>query len=239
MPGELKTCTIKREGNGPHYRWKAYLTYVFEEKTSVFIEDERDPVGIDLGLDNVVVASEYTEFPNSRHLLKAESKVARIQRKMSSFEKDSEGWIKCKQSLYHAFIRLKNVRRAERYEIVNWIVRNFNNIGMEDLEIQKLLDKSLGKGMRKSYRDASWRMLLDALCTKAAEAGCIVVKVNPAYSSQLCSQCGRLVPKDLSVRRHVCICGLDTGRDRNGALNVLRWSLPAMHLKECEMERFL
>ncbi|HWQ20460.1 MAG TPA: zinc ribbon domain-containing protein, partial [Methanotrichaceae archaeon] len=41
-------------------------------------------------------------------------------------------------------------------------------------------------------------------------------------TSQRCSNCSAKVPKDLSVRVHVCPhCGLVMCRDRNAALNIL------------------
>ena len=57
------------------------------------------------------------------------------------------------------------------------------------------------------------------LCYKAVEAGSQVTFVNPAYTSQLCSACGAMVDKALSVRVHHCpSCLLDLDRDLNAAL---------------------
>ena len=49
------------------------------------------------------------------------------------------------------------------------------------------------------------------------------VKVAPQQTSQVCSGCGVLVPKDLSVRWHSCpTCGTELDRDENAARNILR-----------------
>ena len=46
--------------------------------------------------------------------------------------------------------------------------------------------------------------------------------VNPAYTSQDCSGCGKRIWKSLSVRTHVCThCGLILDRDENAAKNML------------------
>jgi putative transposase len=46
--------------------------------------------------------------------------------------------------------------------------------------------------------------------------------VPAKYTSQLCSQCGERVPKDLSARVHSCpFCGLVLDRDHNAARNIL------------------
>lgn len=46
--------------------------------------------------------------------------------------------------------------------------------------------------------------------------------MNPAYTSQVCSACGVVIKKDLSVRVHVCPdCGYTADRDVNAARNIL------------------
>ena len=43
----------------------------------------------------------------------------------------------------------------------------------------------------------------------------------PKNTSQMCSRCGMLVKKDLSVRVHNCWnCGLTIDRDLNAAINI-------------------
>jgi putative transposase len=60
------------------------------------------------------------------------------------------------------------------------------------------------------------------LAFKTACAGKRVEAVNPAYTSQDCSDCGERILKSLSVRRHVCThCGLVMDRDENAARNIL------------------
>ncbi len=49
--------------------------------------------------------------------------------------------------------------------------------------------------------------------------------VNPAYTSQVCSNCGAVVKKSLSTRTHVCACGCRLGRDENAAINILNRAL--------------
>jgi len=72
-------------------------------------------------------------------------------------------------------------------------------------------------------RDAAWFGFFDILRFKAEEAGREVVEVPAKDTSQLCSQCGAEVSKDLSVRVHSCShCGLNIDRDFNAALNILR-----------------
>src|SRR5262249_55260739 len=75
--------------------------------------------------------------------------------------------------------------------------------------------------LAKSISDAGWAAFRTILAYKAAYAGKQVVLVNPAYTTQECSSCGRHVRKSLSVRTHICpSCGLVLNRDENAARNI-------------------
>ena len=77
--------------------------------------------------------------------------------------------------------------------------------------------------LAKSISDAGWSALLSILSYKAAWAGRRVVAVPPAYTSQMCSGCGVIVHKGLSVRWHTCPdCGASLHRDHNAAKNIER-----------------
>jgi putative transposase len=77
--------------------------------------------------------------------------------------------------------------------------------------------------LAKSIVDAAWSQFAAHLTYKAAWAGKTLVPVNPAYTSQDCSQCGHRECKPLSQCVHQCVyCGLTLDRDHNAALNILR-----------------
>src|SRR5512134_3664940 len=61
-----------------------------------------------------------------------------------------------------------------------------------------------------------------------------LVAVDPGHTSQCCSACGANVPKDLSVRVHICSeCGLTLDRDVNAARNILNLALQKGHGLPC------
>jgi putative transposase len=76
-------------------------------------------------------------------------------------------------------------------------------------------------GLNKSMQDAGWRHFLSILAYTAARAGKRVEAVSPADTTQNCSGCGEKLPKDLSVRTHVCTnCSLVLDRDLNAAKTI-------------------
>ncbi|MDO8727621.1 MAG: transposase, partial [Candidatus Methanoperedens sp.] len=92
---------------------------------------------------------------------------------------------------------------------------NYDLIKFEDLQIKNMVQNH---HLAKSISDAGWYQLMNLTEYKAAYAGKFVEFVNPAGTSQKCI-CGFSVPKDLSVRVHICpSCGLVMGRDRVSAI---------------------
>jgi len=101
------------------------------------------------------------------------------------------------------------------------IVARHGAIAIEGLRIKNMVRNP---HLAKSISDAGWNQFLTILTTKAEEAGLVVVVVNPAGTSQVCSGCGRVVTKTLSDRWHTCPyedCGLSLQRDHNSAREIL------------------
>jgi len=69
----------------------------------------------------------------------------------------------------------------------------------------------------------SWSKFIKILRYKAASAGSYAIAVNPQYTTQGCSGCGRLEKKAIWERQHNCPeCGLSIHRDLNASKNILR-----------------
>jgi putative transposase len=86
--------------------------------------------------------------------------------------------------------------------------------------------------LAKSIQDAAWRQFTDLLSHKAAWAGRRYIAVNPAYTSQDCSQCGHR-KRDLTLadRTSTCpFCGVTLDRDLNASLNILGVGLRTLGL---------
>jgi putative transposase len=108
------------------------------------------------------------------------------------------------------------------------LVNTYQVIAFEKLEPQQM---GRSRSLRKSIADAAWSQLIQYTCNKAEEAGRMVVLVNPRNTSKMCSCCGNLVEKDLSIRVHRCPhCGLVLDRDQNAAINILRLGLQNLRL---------
>ena len=229
IKGECKTATVFRRRFGDHFEWYVAITFENEcymkDVLSIDPIEERVDVGMDLGLEILAVLSDGSIIPNDCTYRKKEKDLSRQQRKLSLCEKDTPGYQRQLTKLSHKFKKLRNHRKDLVHKISRILAEKYGDIVMEDLSVKEMAEDS-PKGMRKSYRDAGWTIFTNMIRYKAAEAGNKVIFVNPAYTSQLCSSCGTMVPKDLSVREHVCPhCGLTISRDRNAAINILNRGL--------------
>ena len=227
--GECKIATVFRRHIGNHYEWYVAISYETQDLLNDAIHLDpllsKKDVGLDLGLENMVTISDGTVIPNDRTYKRKEKQLANAQKRVSICEEDSLDYNKQKTKLAHKFKKLREHRKDLFHKISRELSIRYKNIVMEDLSVKEMTEKS-PKNMKKSYRDAAWSIFTKMTCYKVAETGNRVIFVNPAYTSQQCSSCGTIVPKDLSVRVHECPhCGLRMSRDMNAAINILNRGL--------------
>ena len=208
--------TIKHEQSG---KWFAFV--VSDEKKSIVQQPITKVVGIDVGLDNFVYDSDGHVVKNPRHLKKNEVKLAKLQRKLSTKKKGSKNRNKCRIQVACRHEKIKNIRTDFLHKISYYYTTQYDVIGMEDMPM------TLKKDMfSKSRQDASWGRLRQFMAYKAASAGKLLIPVATKGTTQRCSQCQTIVPKELWQRTHECSnCGFTAARDYNSALEIKRLTL--------------
>ncbi|MEW5996734.1 MAG: transposase [Candidatus Micrarchaeota archaeon] len=117
-----------------------------------------------------------------------------------------------------AYEKLPNRRRDFLHKTSRKLVEKYSFIALENLDT-----KGMARGfLAKSILDCGWAEFSGMLRYKAEEAGCEVVLVEPAHTTQMCSNCGSVQKKSLAERWHSCACGASMHRDLNAAINILR-----------------
>jgi putative transposase len=213
MEGTIKTCTVKREADG----W--YVIFAVEENQSRFFPKTGDTVGIDVGIENFATLSTGDAVENPQHYRSAEKELKTAQRRVSRRpNKRSNRRHKAVRLLQKKHQKIERQRADFHHKTALNIVREFDAIAVEDLNVKGMVKNH---HLAKSISDAGWSQFTSILTNKAESAGRQVVKVNPSYTSQDCSQCGHRVRKTLARREHRCInCGFVAHRDHNAALNI-------------------
>ena len=213
VKGEIKTLTLKREAG----KWHVIASCDLGEapvKPSAL-----PPVGIDVGLESFLTASNGKSEPNPRYLKEALPELRRAGRAVSRKKKGGGNRREAVRRLQKIHTRVKNLRREHHYQVACRLVLAYGLIAAERLNVQGMLRS---RRFSRAISDAGWSGFLNILRHKAESAGVQYVEVDPRGTSQECSQCGQEVRKDLSVRWHDCPnCGLSLHRDHNAALNIL------------------
>lgn len=239
IQGTMKTCTIKREGD----HWYACLACEVESIKRTPYTDEI--VGIDVGVSKLATLSTGDAIENPRHYRKAEAKLAKAQQELSRKKKGSNRRKKAAKKVGKLHRKVRHQRNDYLHKQSRWLVDCYEAIVFEDIAPTNLSKRAKPKqdeatghylpngasaksGLNKSILDAGWHQFIMFCEYKAADAGTRVVRVDPRYTSQACSNCGAVVKKKLSERWHSCECGCELDRDHNAAMNIRALGLKAL-----------
>ena len=213
LAGTIKTVTIRRDAE----RW--YVSFSCLIAIDQPVPPDRPAVGIDVGLEHFATLSTGAHIPNPRHFRHGETLLARRQQALARKKHGSRNRHRAKMLVARAHRKVRDQRRDFHHKTALALVRAHGAIAVEKLNTAGMVRNPC---LAKSIGDAGWAQFIAILTHKAAEAGVVVVAVNPASTSQMCSGCGRAVPKDLSQRWHLCsACGLSIHRDHNSARAIL------------------
>ena len=222
--GEFKFGRIKHEcGN-----WYAYLSYEVEAQAS--LPHTIREVGIDRNVSegNWAVLSDGTRHGGPD----LEKKVARRRRYQRKLARQVKGSHRRKITK----VRLQRAFRAERFARLNWahhtsksIASEYDLAYLEALNIRGMAKSAKGtkqkpgkhvkakSGLNRQILASAWGTLELCLNYKME-----VRKVNPAYTSQTCRQCGHVDKKNRNGTDFKCTeCGHADDADVNAALNIL------------------
>lgn len=232
LEGKIKTVTIKREVD----QWSVTFSCEVEEpeKLPVSYED----VGIDLGVTHLATLSNGEMIEHPRYYRKAKKTLEKRQQALSRKKRGSHRRTRAKRLIGKAHRKIANQRRDFHHKQSHKLINRYQVIVFEDIQIRNLVkrpkpkkDKQTGQylpngaaakgGLNKSILDAGWGAFVSMCSVKAAGAGRTLIKVNPQFTSQICSECGTVRRKDLSQRWHSCDCGAELDRDVNAAINIL------------------
>ncbi len=235
LEGTIKTVTIKREGA----HWYACFACEGEKQARSPYIDEA--VGIDVGLLHFATLSTGDTIENPRYYRKAEKKVEKAQQALSRKKRGSKRHRSAVQRVSQHHRKVRNQRQDFLHQWSRRLVDTYETLVFEDIQPAHLSKRPKSKqdeegnylpngasakaGLNKSINDAGWSQFI-AMCEyKAACAGTVqVVRVDPKYTSQVCSGCGAVRKKRLDERWHSCECGCELDRDHNAALNIKeRW----------------
>lgn len=188
-------------------------------------------VGIDVGVKDTIVLStgEKLSPRDDRDMEKKQAKVIKYQRRLSKKKTDSNNFVKAKIKLNKAYAEVVDARRDWIYKITTQLVKEFDVICIEDLNVRGMTASTRGKGRRakaglnRRIREQSFAEIRRCLEYKAGDSGGEIVAIDRFFpSSKTCSSCGYINEAlTLNQRFWTCSrCSTHLDRDVNAAKNI-------------------
>jgi putative transposase len=179
--------------------------------------------GLDVGLNYFYTDSTGIQIDNPRFLRKDERRIQKLQRRLSRKKKGSQNRKKARNRLGRAHLRVSRRRNDWVCKQAQHVIQSNDLVAIENLRIRNMVKNHR---LAKSINDAARVRFREWLEYFGRIYGVTVIAVEPAYTSQNCSNCGEKVVKTLSTRTHKCPhCGYVADRDENAAKNILKSAL--------------
>lgn len=220
--GRILNATISQEPNG-HYYCSLCCTDV---EIPQYPKTNKN-IGIDLGIVDFAILSDGTKIENPRFYEKSEQKLIKLQRELSRKTIGSNRWNKERIKVANLQKHISNQRNDFLQKLTTSIVRTFDIISIEDLDVQTM--KQTDNVIRnKRVGDVSWsefRRMLTYKCKWYGKKLSVIDRYYP--SSQICHVCGHKDgKKSEDIREWICPnCNAKLDRDINAAINILNEGL--------------
>lgn len=189
LEGKVKTATITRECG----EW--YVSYVCEVE-STLLPSTGNQVGVDVGTTYFCITSDGEFTENPRHFQHSMKALRVKQRSLSRKKRGSNRRKKAKAAVAKLHRKVTRQRLDFHHKTAAKLIRENDLVAHEDLNVS-----GMGKGkLARSLHDVGWGQFFSLLAIKAASAGRKIIRVDPKYTSQACSQCGHTCRENRVIR---------------------------------------
>jgi putative transposase len=216
------SVTVTRDPAG---RW--FVTFHADVPDPAPLPATGESVGVDMGLKNFAALSTGGRIGHPKDWERHERTLKRYQRRLARCQRGSANRVKAKRKVARAHARITDARRDFLQKASTDLVRGFDVIAVEDLNVSGMLRN---RKLARAISCTGWADFRTMLEYKAQRHGRTVVVVDRWYpSSKTCSACGYLLAAlSLGTRHWTCPgCGTRHDRDCNAAKNILAAGLTA------------
>jgi len=218
--GHIKSAVVSRTAD----RWFVSLSVEIDHVPPMRENRENQAVvGVDLGIKALATLSDDTPRVESPKALRRNLwKLKRLSRSLSRKVKGSANRRKAKVRIARLHARIANIRGDVLHKLTTDLVRRFDVIGIDDLNVRGMLANG---HLARAVVDVGMSEFGRQLTYKAAMSGAQVVVADRWFpSSKTCSDCGHVhAGLTLCDRAWSCEeCGIIHDRDRNTAINLMR-----------------
>lgn len=217
IEGKVIGVGIKKDKDD---KWYAFIIVKLNKK---LLSKTGKVVAIDWGIEKLLTTSDGIAIENPKILNRLEKRIRKLQKSLLRKKIGSKNYEKTRIRLAKLYKYAKNLMNDYLHKITIWLIKNYDIIYVENINIKKLIHMTKSKKLRKCILNTNYYKFLKLLTYKAKLYGKRIIKVSPKYTSKRCSRCGYINKKlSLNDRIFKCPkCGLIIDRDYNAALNIL------------------
>ena len=231
--GVPKQVVLRHDG----HRWRAFVFYEMEAERR---PDDGEILGVDMNTRQVATSD--GDFYHLPDLKKKEARRKRYQRRMARQVKGSNRRKDTKKKLAKVSRKIANIRKNWVHQTTREISGKCGTVVVEDLKVKNMTASAKGTienpGKNVKQKAGLNRAMLDTALgelRRNLEYKCgRLVEVNPAYTSQRCSECGHTDKENRKTQaRFRCVsCGYMSNADTNAAMNIRRLGMAQLHGEE-------
>ena len=205
--GAPKQVVLRHDG----HRWRAFVFYEIEVEQRL---DNGEFLGVDMNVHQVATSDGHFYFLPD--LKKKEARRKRYQRRMA-----------------------RQVKGSNRRKDTKEIAEKGGTVIVEDLKVKNMTASAKGTienpgknvkqkaGLNRAMQNTALGGLRRNLEYKCGR----LIEVNPAYTSQTCSECGHVNKENRKTQaRFLCVsCSYASNADTNAAINIRRLGMARLH----------
>ena len=213
--GQPKSVTISKD---PSNRY--FVSFLVEEELEQW-QPENQKIGIDLGIKDVVVASNGFASGNPKHYQKYQARLKTLQRRLARKKKGSNNRYKARLKVAKLHAKITDCRLDFLHKLSTKLVSESQAIYTETLAMKNMM---ANHKLAKAIGDCGWGEFLRQLEYKCKWHDRQLGAIDRWFpSSKRCNPCGYILDKlPLNVREWVCpSCNNLNLRDKNAAKNIL------------------
>jgi putative transposase len=245
LRGVVRNATVSLDALGWHVSFACEIEHVAPANVA-------PAVGIDRGVATTLTLStgEQLSVPASLEALERRHRAA--QRVLARRARGSKRRHRQLRRCARLSARRARIRRDWRHRAALDLSRRFGVVVLEDLKTRTMTASARGSvadpgghvrqksGLNRSILNQGWFGFETILTYKLQDRGGHLLKVDPAYTSQTCSDCGAIDRQSRESQagftcRH---CGFRAHADINAAINirdagtgVRRWNTPSLRVE--------
>jgi IS605 OrfB family transposase len=179
-----------------------YVIFIYEKNTPM-LKTEGKVIGVDQGYKKLIVTSENQII--GKDFIEIYEKIGHKKQGSKAF----------KRALLERDNKINHVLKELDFSDLKQII-------VEALKGVKEGKKRMTKKFRNKFQRWSYSKVVNRLQYLSEENGIQFTKIDPAYTSQTCSQCGFIRAMNRHGEDFVCMnCGYSADADYNAAVNIL------------------